>query len=64
MFTTVGIRKGTGIDCCDHEHDTRDEAQLCLMQHQNEMRKAAKVSTRTIVEVDSLDTLYEESEVY
>lgn len=64
MFTTVGKRSATSIDCCDHEHETRDEAQKCLLAHQNEMRRANRTSNRQIIEVDSLDELYEESELY
>lgn len=64
MYTTVGRRSTLGIDCCDHEHETHDEAQRCLLDHQNEMRKAKKVSTRMIIEVESIEQVYEESEVY
>lgn len=59
MYTTAGRWTTKGLDCCGHEHDTRDEAQKCLLQHQNDMRKAGKLSSREIVEVESLDELYD-----
>lgn len=63
MFTTAE-RRGARIDCCDHEHLTRDEAQTCLVKHQNECRKDGKLSKRQVIEVDSLDELYEEEELF
>lgn len=64
MYSCVGARSNNTIDCCGHEHETRDEAQLCLLEHQKEMRHQNKISTRQIVEIDSLDQVYEESELY
>jgi len=61
MFITVGKFTSKGLDCCEHEHETRDEAQECLLEHQAEMRKQNKVSDRRIAEVDSLDEIYEEA---
>lgn len=61
MFTTIG-RKIT--DCCNHEHVTRDEAQKCLLQHQNEMRKQGKVSNRSIIEFETWEEVEEEYTVY
>lgn len=61
MFTTIGNRFS---DCCQHEHETRDEAQRCLVLHQNEMRKALKISKRQIVEFESWDEIEEEYQNY
>lgn len=60
MFTTVGLITETAVDCCDHEHGTRDEAQECLLKHSGEMRKSGRVSLRQVVEVESLDAFYDE----
>lgn len=61
MFTTVGTRI---TDCCDHEHDSRDDAQKCLVEHQNEMRRGGRLSKRRVIEFESWDELEEEFEVY
>jgi hypothetical protein len=57
MYTTVGNWTSKGLDCCDHEHETRDEAQRCLLEHQKAMRLVNKVSTRQIIAIESLAEL-------
>jgi hypothetical protein len=64
MYTTVGKRSSRSIDCCDHEHESRDDAQRCLLSHQNEMRRAGNVSHREIIEVETLDEVYDNAEIY
>ena len=54
MFTTLGNK---AVDCCEHEHETRDEAQLCLLEHHKLMRLIGKVSTRQVVELDSMEEI-------
>jgi hypothetical protein len=56
-WTTAGRRKLNGdLDGCDHVHDTRDAAQACLAQHQREQQRRGRISERTIVAVDDLDS--------
>lgn len=59
MYTTLGF-KGRNIDCCDHEHETIEEAQKCLVAYQNELRKLGQVTNRKIMEVESLSSMYDE----
>jgi hypothetical protein len=58
MYTTAGLR-GHKVDTCGHEHETHDEAQRCLVVHQQEMRKAGKMSVRQIVDADTLTDMYD-----
>jgi hypothetical protein len=64
MWTTVGIRGSNTVDCCNHEHESRDEAQKCLIEHQAEMRRLNKKSVRQIAEADSLDQIADEATLY
>ncbi len=54
MYTTIGKFSKSS---CRHLHKTFDEAQECLIKHQNECRKSDKISDRIILEIDSLEDL-------
>lgn len=60
MFVNVG----KGNDHCPHEHETWDDAQKCLTEYTQELRKLGKVCDRIIVETDSIEQLEDDLTFY
>ena len=59
MFITVGNK-----DHCGHEHTTFEEAQICLNDYIDKCRKRNKISNRIILEMESIEQLEDEMQIY